>query len=192
MIQTERLDLIPATVEALDAEPAIVGHHDQMRVVLDVEVPVEWPPDLLDRGAIEWTRERLREDEVADGGKVRSGRDGPNAGWWLHYIVLRRADEPDVLIGSCGYKGPPSEDGTVEIGYGILTEFRRRGYATEASRGLVDNAFEHDAVRRVIAETLPELTPSKGVLDKLGFRFIGDGSEEGVIRYELQRSAEQG
>jgi len=182
MIQTARLDLIPVTLESLDAEPAIVGHHDQLRVVLDVEVPPEWPPDLLDRGAIEWTRERIGEDEGAGGLED----------WWLHYIVLRRADRPHVLIGSCGYKGPPTENGTVEIGYGILSEFRRHGFATEASRGLVENAFAHQGVSRVIAETLPELTPSKGVLDKLGFRFIGNGSEEGVIRYELLRSVARG
>lgn len=41
---------------------------------------------------------------------------------------------------------------------------------------------------RVIAETLPELEASKGVLDKTAFRFIGVGSEAGVIRYEIRRS----
>ena len=44
------------------------------------------------------------------------------------------------------------------------------------------------AVQRVIAETLPELTPSIGVLGKCGFRFIGDGAEPGVIRFELTRA----
>ena len=39
----------------------------------------------------------------------------------------------------------------------------------------------------MIAETLPGLMPSIGVLRKCGFRFIGDGSEPGVIRYELTR-----
>jgi RimJ/RimL family protein N-acetyltransferase len=36
----------------------------------------------------------------------------------------------------------------------------------------------------VILETLPDLTPSIGVLEKCGFRFIGEGSESGVVRYE--------
>ena len=39
-----------------------------------------------------------------------------------------------------------------------------------------------------LAETLPELTPSIGVLEKCGFRLIGDGSEPGVIRFELTRA----
>ena len=50
------------------------------------------------------------------------------------------------------------------------------------------NAFAVQAVRRAIAETLPELTPSIGVLTKCGFRLIGEGSEPGVIRFELTRA----
>ena len=37
-----------------------------------------------------------------------------------------------------------------------------------------------------MAETLPELTASIRVLEKNGFRFAGPGSEDGVIRYELE------
>lgn len=39
------------------------------------------------------------------------------------------------------------------------------------------------------AETLPALAPSIGVLEKLGFVFAGEGSEPGVIRYALERTA---
>ncbi len=41
----------------------------------------------------------------------------------------------------------------------------------------------------MIAETLPELTPSIRVLEKSGFVNIGAGSEKGVIRFEFSRSA---
>lgn len=172
MIRTERLDLVPATVEALHAElegPAALA------MDLNVQVPAGWPPDLYDRAATEYILERL------------SGEDGLE-GWWMHYIVLRRPERGrGLLIGTCGYKGPPDETGTVEIGYGILAEHQRRGYASEASKGLVDRAFASSSVKLVIAETLPELTASIGLLEKLGFRFVGEGSEEGVIRYELPR-----
>jgi RimJ/RimL family protein N-acetyltransferase len=52
---------------------------------------------------------------------------------------------------------------------------------------LIGRAFAFPDVRRVIAETLPELTPSIGVLRKCGFRFIGEGSEPGVIRFAITR-----
>ena len=92
-----------------------------------------------------------------------------------------------VVVGSASYKGLPGPEGTVEVGYGVLPEFRRRGIATEAALGLVADAFTHGNVRRVIAETLAENVPSIGVLEKCGFRLMGEGSEPGEIRYELTR-----
>jgi RimJ/RimL family protein N-acetyltransferase len=105
----------------------------------------------------------------------------------MYFLVLPDSEER-TLIGTAGYKGPPTEDGTVEVGYGIVTDHRRRGYASEAMRALVARAFRLPGVRRVIAETLPELTPSIGVLRKGGFALIGEGSEPGVIRFELTRA----
>jgi RimJ/RimL family protein N-acetyltransferase len=93
-----------------------------------------------------------------------------------------------MLIGSAGYKGPPDSEGTVEIGYGIVRDRRRQGYATEAAVGLSRHALAHVEVDRVIAETLPELAPSIGVLRKAGFHLLGAGSEPGVIRFELTRA----
>jgi RimJ/RimL family protein N-acetyltransferase len=54
-------------------------------------------------------------------------------------------------------------------------------------RAFIARAFADTRVRRVIAETLPHLEPSIGVLTKCGFAFSGDGSEPGVIRYTLNR-----
>jgi RimJ/RimL family protein N-acetyltransferase len=104
----------------------------------------------------------------------------------MYYVVL--PGEARELIGVAGYKGPPGDDGAVEVGYGILGEHRRRGYASEATAALVARAFDDPRVTRVIAETLPELAPSIGVLHKLGFTLEeGAGSEPGVIRFTLPR-----
>jgi len=110
------------------------------------------------------------------------------AGWWLHFVVLTHGATGRTLIGSAGYKGPPTPDGTVEVGYGIVRDHQRQGYASETVQGLLAHAFAVPAVQRVIAETLPALTPSIGVLRKCHFRLIGDGSEPGVIRFELTRA----
>ena len=112
----------------------------------------------------------------------------PQAGWWLHFVILREDRSRRTLIGSAGYKGPPSSDGTVEVGYGIVSEYQRQGYASEALRGLLSHAFSFPAVTRAIAETLPSLIPSIGVLKKTGFRLIDESSEPGVIRFELTRA----
>lgn len=167
VITTQRLLLIPGTPEtvrsAIDDIPSLGGQ-------LNAVVPASWPPDLLDRGALEWTLRWLC-DPAND----------PH--WGFHWVLLR---EPRTLIGVVGYKGMPKE-GSVEVGYGIVAEHQRRGYATEATRALVEQAFSAPGVTRVIAETLPGLMPSIGVLEKLGFAFVGPGSEDGVIRYELRR-----
>jgi RimJ/RimL family protein N-acetyltransferase len=99
-----------------------------------------------------------------------------------------RAAANDTLIGAGGYKGPPA-DGCVEIGYSIVPEYQRQGFASEAAGGLVAHAFSHQGVERVRGETLPDLVGSVGVLRKCGFTLVGDGSEPGVVRFELTRAA---
>ncbi len=172
IIATERLELIRATLEltraALDDPAALAAN-------LGARVPATWPPEFLDPPSLRFTLDRLAEG-------------GEQAGWWLHFVVLVDGVTGRTLIGSAGYKGPPSPDGTVEVGYGIVRDHQRRGYASEAVRGLLAHAFAVPAVQRIIAETLPELAPSIGVLRKCGFRLIGDGSEPGVIRFELRRA----
>ena len=171
LIHTERLALVPATTALTQA--ALDGS-DALATALGAAVPATWPPRFLDEPALQFMLARL-------------GAGLEQAGWWLYFILLPGGETGPTLIGSAGYKGPPSAEGTVEVGYGIVSDYQRRGYASEATRGLVARAFALPAVRRVIAETLPELTPSIGVLGKCGFRFIGDGSEPGVIRFELTR-----
>ena len=171
MIITERLELVPATIELMHA--ALEGG-SALGASLDAVVPATWPPEFLDPPSLTFIIDRLEE--------------GPEqAGWWLHFIVLPRGPAGRTVIGSAGYKGPPSTDGMVEVGYGLVRDHHRQGYASEAVRGLLAHAFALPAVRRVIGETLPELTASIGVLRKCGFRLIGDGSEPGVIRFELTR-----
>jgi RimJ/RimL family protein N-acetyltransferase len=171
MIVTDRLALVPATTEL--AQAALDGS-TTLAAALGATVPASWPPEFLDPASLEFTIQRLQE--------------GPEqAGWWLHFVVLTSGSAGRLLIGSAGYKGPPSEEGGVEIGYGIVRDQQRRGYASEAVRGLLRGAFAHPVVHTVFAETLPELTPSIGVLGKCGFHLIGEGSEPGVIRFALTR-----
>lgn len=175
-IVTERLEILPATPELTRA--ALEGP-GALAAALGAAVPPTWPPEYLDAASLEFTLDRL----AADAGQ---------AGWWLHFFVLKAEAGGPTLIGNGGYKGPPSSDGTVEVGYAVVSDRRRLGYASEAVRGLLAHAFEFSQVRRIIAETLPELTPSIGVLRKCGFRFIGEGSAPGVLCFELTRSEERG
>ena len=74
------------------------------------------------------------------------------------------------LIGLCSFVGPPDAKGDVEISYGIAPEFEGQGFATEATRLLIDHAFAGGHVRRVRAHTLPADSASTRVLEKCGFQ----------------------
>jgi ribosomal-protein-alanine N-acetyltransferase len=166
---TERLRLIPASPETLEAElegPVSLGR------VLGVAVPANWPPELYDSDATSFTLGRLRDHPEEQG-------------WWLYYFAESNAAGEQV-VGCGGFKGPPAS-GVVEIGYSVLDQFRRRGYASEATEALCRRAFGTPGVSAVAAETLPELVPSTGVLNRCGFTLIGEGSEPGVIRFELTK-----
>ena len=175
-IRTPRLILIEATAESLSAElvsPRALGE------MLGCDVPASWPPELYDADAVRWTLNWLAEHPE-------------QTGWSLYYIAESplAPSDPQQLIGVCGYKGGPDAAGEVEIGYGIVPERRRRGFASEAVRGMLARAFADPRVSKVIAHTLSELAASIGVLQATGFLFDGPGNdpqEPAAIRFVLSR-----
>ena len=173
-LHTERLCLVPGTADLGRAE---LEDRARFAALLGAGVPQAWPPPLNDEGSMTWFTEYL---EVS-----------PNAvGWAAWYFLLKGADGRFTAVGNGGFKGVPDGAGTVEIGYSILEEHHRKGLAPEAVGALIDWAFSHEHVKRIIAQTLPELRPSIRVLEKLGFTFVGDGLEEGAIMYQLAREDE--
>lgn len=171
-IRTQRLRLQPATVALARAD---LAGRDELAQALGAAVPGEWPPELFDRSAIEHALAQLEAGALAE---------------WAYYYLIREDLGPagPTAAGIAGFKGPPAGDGSVEIGYSVLPGHQRIGLATEAVAALVDRAFAHPDVGRVLAETLPSLPPSIRVLEKSGFHLMGAGSEPGVIRFELSRA----
>lgn len=164
-MNTDRLELRLGTA---DAYRVAIDDRESLARVLGVNVPDAWPVEHYDDGVREWCLKALDAD--------------PTTPWVLRYVILR---ESNTLVGTCGAFRP--EPDTVVIGYSILPDYRRRGYASEAAQGLIDFAFAQDGVERVVADTYPELTPSIGVMEKCGLTFIGNGEEERTVRYELRR-----
>ena len=69
--------------------------------------------------------------------------------WYVWYAIqAATAGTPATLIACGGYFGPPSPDGTVEIGYSVVPGGVHHGYATEVVQALTKRAFDDTTVRR--------------------------------------------
>jgi ribosomal-protein-alanine N-acetyltransferase len=90
---------------------------------------------------------------------------------WGPYLVMER--ETNKIIGDIGFKGKPSADHIVEIGYGLIPSAQNKGYATEAVGALVKWAFASGQVKKIIAECLQDNLASIKVLEKLGMTKSG-------------------
>lgn len=93
---------------------------------------------------------------------------------WVCYIAVRAED--GVAVGSTGFKHPPTEDGSVEFGYGTYPQFENQGVATAMAAEMVRIAREGGA-KVAVAHTLPVKNASGRVLTKIGFRFVGDAHD---------------
>jgi RimJ/RimL family protein N-acetyltransferase len=169
VIDTARMRLIAAQLAHLRTE---LADSSQLAALLGVEVPASWPPGEYDRDAIVYF---LSQYEIR----------GPEAiGWYGWYAVRREeGDSAAQLVGAGGYFGPPTADGTVEIGYSIADEVRGEGYGTELAQALTDRALRQPGVRRVIAHVQADNVASHKVLKRAGFRFAAVGAS-GKQRYE--------
>ena len=109
---------------------------------------------------------------VADG-HLPSGEWGP---WQV------RALDSGALIGGVGFTGAPGEDGVVEINYGLASQARGHGFATEAVMALVAHAGARGA-HCVVAETDCANVASQAVVLRAGF--AETHRDESVVRWEI-------
>lgn len=97
----------------------------------------------------------------------------------LPMLLVRRAD--NQLLGALtldNIRRGPSQTGT--LGYWIGGPFARQGFMREAILALTHHAFIRMDLSRMEAACLPENAPSRGVLEKCGFKY------EGVAQSYLQ------
>jgi RimJ/RimL family protein N-acetyltransferase len=163
--RTSRMRLVAGTLEIALAE---IEGRERFGHLLQADVPPEWPPETL-RDALPFFLELYQSH--------------PDWAGWLGWYAIAITEGKPVLCGSVGFKGPPSEEGMVEIGYSLLPHYQRAGLATEMVAGLVEWARSYSTVASIEAETTPDNLPSIRVLERNGFEPVGDGIEAGFVRY---------
>jgi RimJ/RimL family protein N-acetyltransferase len=156
---SERLDLIPLPAAAAAALPA--GRAEAAQSIGAI-LPDAWPlPDLL--GVLPMQAAATPDQEAF--------------GIWL---IIER--ETNTVVGDIGFHGPPG-DGRVEIGFSVIPDRRRRGYASEAARSIVEWAIGQPGIREVVARSDPANEASARTLTAAGFARVGE--RDGLIEWRL-------
>jgi RimJ/RimL family protein N-acetyltransferase len=151
---TERLRLLPVTLEAIEAVIA----HDRHRAeaIVGAAFPEDWPDDALIAQGFPYAVDAIRA--------------APDVRLWGDTLVLLR-DEPRV-VGSVVFHGKP-DGGVAEVAYAIEESSRGQGLATEATRACVEWALAEVGIEAVQATTFPWHLASLGVIRNVGMVQVG-------------------
>ena len=145
---TERLTLRPFALNDVSAVQRLAGDHQVASTTLTIPHPYE------DGAAEEWI-------------------GGHASQWAAHeFLALAATTAEDGLVGAISLDlSLPHR--RAELGYWIGVPFWNRGYATEASRALVEYGFAELDLNRIEAQYLIRNPASGRVLEKLGMMYEG-------------------
>ena len=149
---TERLILIPYTI---DLCRNILNSDYRDLEVLNLKKGKSWPDaDVLD------TLPRIINNLT----KVEHP-----TGYESWMIVKKDTRE---VIGDLGFKGFNNDEENIDLGYGVIKEERRKGYAEEAVTEIIKWAFSNEIIKEITANCLTENTSSINLLNKFNFRQV--------------------
>jgi ribosomal-protein-alanine N-acetyltransferase len=131
-----------------------------------------WPPAPFEPAAFEWAARNLEHDPEGQG--------------WYGWALLANEGEraPPRLVGIAALIGRPDEEGDVELAFGLLPDYRGRGYASETVQALASWAFKNGA-RQVIVHLDAEDAQAARTLEKSGFADTQQPPYPGVARWAL-------
>lgn len=159
-ITTDRLSLVLLLPDALHA----LGDRDHERA--SRLQGLHLPPDFVAQDGSDDFFLRVQEQRQ---------REYPGERGWCARVIVRA--EGGVVLGHCGFHGPPRAIGRAEIGYSVLPSHRGQGVASEAVAALVRWAWDHGE-QMVFASVAPQNAASLAVVRKVGFIQIGSQMDE--------------
>ena len=114
--------------------------------------------------------------------RVPQVRSNPSVNkWFVRWMVEKSTRE---IVGSVSFHGPPDEQGMMEIGLGVHSNFQRLGYAAEALTGMWSWVVEQPGVELLRYTVAPDNLASVALVEKFGFARVGqqidpeDGPED--------------
>lgn len=157
-IRTERLELVAFSPQAI--RDLIAGRRVEAQRAIGFGLPPEFPTRDDLAGFLPIQLHRMEKE--------------PSKREWMARLMVRAGHG---VVGHCGFHGPPQTIGRAEIGYTVFSQFRGRGFAKEAARGLVDWAFAQGQ-HEVYATVSPANAPSLAVVKALDFMQVGTQEDE--------------
>lgn len=148
--------MVPITVAVVEA--VLDGRRAETEALLGAKMPAAWPGRAL--------------VERAFLARVDAVRANPDYRLWGDRVAITRDDNPRV-IGSVIFHGGPDSQGSVEIAYGVEEDSQRQGLGYEAVCASVAWAFAEPNVHVICASTFTWHSPSRRILEKIGFRVVG-------------------
>jgi ribosomal-protein-alanine N-acetyltransferase len=114
------------------------------------------------------------------GRRLAQLREEPDVQRWLARAIVRK-NGGRLMIGNVGFHGQPGvnaggKERALEIGYGVQSEHRRQGYASEAVDGLIGWA-RMQGIDHFVASVSPDNEPSLAIIRKLGFVRAGQHTD---------------
>jgi [ribosomal protein S5]-alanine N-acetyltransferase len=165
ILSTARLEIVAATGQIARAD---VSDAQQFAVLLNCQVPEEWPPAEFKDAQSIFARILTRSPELV--------------GWMHWYWILR---EERVLVGSGGFGGLPDANGKVEIGFSVVDSYHGLGIGTEAVGRLVQWASSQPDVKKIVAAIVADNNASRRLLKRCGFQERPTADDAKTIEYEL-------
>ncbi len=120
---------------------------------------------------------------IEDTGKFISFLKSPGIVAWA--IVLKESEQ---VIGYCFFHSLERDYKKAEIAFGISREYWAQGYATEATREVLNYGFEKGKLRRIEGTCMLENLASSRVMEKLGMKFekvIQNARQKNGVFYDL-------
>lgn len=163
-VETERLNLEIATLEAADALLEIFNNPRGMSQEVTRFEPIsrEALGQLLEESKSDWSK--------------RTSTENPSP-----LIFLMKSKASGEIIGLIEFFNVRRETKFAMIGYALDPQYWGKGYGTEATQSFVRFGFEELGLRTIDALVAAENTASVRVLEKVGFQEIRSiGSNNGL------------
>ncbi|HLP88645.1 MAG TPA: GNAT family N-acetyltransferase [Nostocaceae cyanobacterium] len=152
-ITTKHLKLFPCSLEV--AQAFVNKNKSEIEELLGVTVPGDWfVCEVRDFFPI----------------YVQMLQNDPSQLGWGVWLMIHV--EKSTLIGDLGFGGKPDEQGSVEMGYEVLSAYRGQGYAFEAVQAFTNFVFTYPELKRIISHCPQDNPASLRILEKLKMQHL--------------------